>query len=71
MEKTPKGRYQSLYGVVRDLENLSRAVHKKQPVQSTNFEPGRFDLWDEFRLPDVIKLYGRDREISRVVQVKF
>lgn len=90
MEKAPKGRYQSLYGVVSDLEYLLRAVNKRSPVQSNyvrnyysniyvlifnirnlQFVPGKYDLRDEFRLPDIIKLYGRDREITRVVQVLF
>lgn len=65
--KAPGERYQSLYGVVRDLESILNHI-ARLPSQKgadtgalTAFEAGVFDLQDHFRLPD-LKLYGRERE---------
>jgi hypothetical protein len=65
LEKAPNERYQSLYGVIRDFENVALAAQRKAPLDS--FTAGKFDLHDEFNVPEK-KIYGREREISRVVQ---
>eukprot|EP00026_Physarum_polycephalum_P009088 Phypoly_transcript_09199.p1 GENE.Phypoly_transcript_09199~~Phypoly_transcript_09199.p1 ORF type:complete len:416 (+),score=61.75 Phypoly_transcript_09199:100-1347(+) len=65
MGKAPHERYHSLYGVIRDFEFVSRAVQRKVPILS--FAVAQYDLWDQFHIPDT-KLYGRERELSRMAQ---
>eukprot|EP00026_Physarum_polycephalum_P000069 Phypoly_transcript_00069.p1 GENE.Phypoly_transcript_00069~~Phypoly_transcript_00069.p1 ORF type:complete len:1500 (+),score=218.75 Phypoly_transcript_00069:162-4661(+) len=64
MHKSPKDRYQGLYGVIRDLEIILRQFEKKEPI--TFFQVGSFDGEDIFRLPQH-KLYGRDKEIGNAM----
>eukprot|EP00026_Physarum_polycephalum_P000057 Phypoly_transcript_00057.p1 GENE.Phypoly_transcript_00057~~Phypoly_transcript_00057.p1 ORF type:complete len:2589 (+),score=470.61 Phypoly_transcript_00057:138-7904(+) len=61
LAKSPRDRYQSLYGVLHDIEAITAA--RSSPESLKSFVPAKFDLYDEFRLPDV-KLYGRELEIQ-------
>lgn len=64
LNKTPSERYQSLYGVVRDIECIKEA-HNKEGCPLDSFIAGKFDLHNEFRLPE-ITLYGREKEVQVV-----
>jgi predicted ATPase len=65
MDKSPRGRYQSLYGAVRDLESVAAMRSGGRPLAP--FPVATHDQQDEFHLPDA-KLYGRDPETQRIVQ---
>jgi len=59
LEKNAENRYQSIYGLINDLEKLSK-INDRKFLQK--FEAGRKDILDKLQIPE--KLYGREKEIS-------
>ncbi len=65
LEKMPEKRYQSAIGLYHDIKTC--LDHLKHFGQLVDFEVGRQDYSDRFIIPD--KLYGRDREIERLLDL--
>lgn len=60
IEKNAENRYQSIAGIVGDLDECIAAIESGQPL--TDFKPGLHEVTDRFALP--AKLYGREAEIG-------
>lgn len=60
LAKNAEDRYQSAYGLKRDLEACWRQFSATGKIE--NVQVGEFDRSEQFRIPDV--LYGREREIQ-------
>ncbi|MEZ4524315.1 MAG: AAA family ATPase [Desulfobacterales bacterium] len=65
MAKNAQDRYQSACGLITDLEKCLSFV--SEPLSAIGFTPGSQDVSDRFMIPQ--KLYGRSREISRLLQL--
>ena len=63
IEKNAENRYQSAFGICKDLEACIRALSFAVPDE--DFVPGTQDVSDRFSIP--AKLYGRDTEIERLM----
>lgn len=63
MAKNAEDRYQSAWGLKADLEESW--VHWERTGAIARFTLGRFDIPDQFQIPQ--KLYGRDREINQLL----
>lgn len=63
MAKNAEDRYQSAWGLKADLEECW--VQWERTGAITRFTLGRFDIPDQFQIPQ--KLYGRDREINQLL----
>ncbi|KAK4047734.1 hypothetical protein OIV83_005242 [Microbotryomycetes sp. JL201] len=82
LEKTPDARYQTVQGLIFDLEQVLELVRRpKTAVSDTDdsalsivssshptFIIGNVDEAAHFRLPPASRMYGRDREISALRQ---
>lgn len=64
MEKTAEARYQSAFGLERDLERC--ASNYRNFGNIPHFKIGEEDVLDRFRIPE--KLYGREKEIGRLTR---
>ena len=60
LAKTAENRYQSATGLKVDLENCLFQLQTTGKIE--NFIPGQHDRWSQLLIPQ--KLYGRDREVS-------
>jgi predicted ATPase len=63
MAKTPENRYQSIKGLVHDLDYTLDALEKGKPA--TRFETGTRDVSPVFQIPQ--KLYGREKDIRKLI----
>lgn len=61
VKKSPKDRYTTLYGVIRDFERIRDTLRAKAPL--VPFPIAESDMDDIFHLPEN-KLYGREQEIK-------
>ncbi len=61
--KTPEERYQSSFGLMKDLEFCEQLLKEKRIV--SRFMPGQRDILDRFEIPH--KLYGREAEIEMLI----
>ena len=59
LEKSPDQRYQSAYGLLKDLESCLELLEANLPVEIT---PGKHDFNTSLQLSK--KLYGRDKELK-------
>lgn len=64
MRKTCEERYQSLYGLIYDLEECLRQLDEKGAIVS--FRIATEDRYHRFQIPE--KLYGREAEIKTLMQ---
>jgi predicted ATPase/signal transduction histidine kinase len=64
LAKAPEDRYQSAYGLVRDLEASRRQWSQDGRIDA--FELGTQDVASRFQIPS--RLYGRDAEIMAMTQ---
>lgn len=64
MAKNAEDRYQSSFGLKRDLILCLNALIDEQDIE--DFEPGRFDIPVKFNIPE--KLYGREVELTLLKQ---
>ena len=67
MEKTPESRYQSSYGILKDLLKCRQAMDAMIPEDFKNFgfPLAQYDGFSEFKIPK--KLYGRKKEIENLL----
>ena len=63
LAKSPDDRYQSAYGLLRDLEHCHDAWREHRRIDS--FLLGQHDVASRFRIPD--RLYGREAETAELV----
>ncbi|MCG8333314.1 MAG: AAA family ATPase [Proteobacteria bacterium] len=63
MEKSPENRYQSMQGLIKDLETCQRQWAKRGSIEPMKL--GRSDYSDQFQIPQ--KLYGREGEIEALI----
>ncbi len=63
MAKTAEERYQSVWGIKKDLEICLQQLHKFGCI--TDFDLGKEDISDQFYIPQ--KLYGREQERSNLL----
>ena len=61
--KNPEDRYKSVSGLKRDLEKCLIQIENNL---NEDFELGKYDFSGEFCIPQ--KLYGRDKEIQRLIK---
>ncbi len=59
LAKNAEDRYQSSYGLIRDLELVAECLKNRK---SDEFIPGQFDVSERLIIPE--KLYGRENELS-------
>ncbi|KAJ3200415.1 hypothetical protein HDU67_002092, partial [Dinochytrium kinnereticum] len=69
MEKAPENRYQSAFGLLKDLQWIHRTL-KKEPLAKaysilSTMSLGRWDVSTTFTFPEV--LLGRENELERMV----
>ncbi|MBD1821580.1 AAA family ATPase [Cyanobacteria bacterium FACHB-DQ100] len=64
LAKTAEDRYQSALGLKTDLEMCLEMLQSSGTI--SRFKVGEFDLFSQFLIPE--KLYGRDREVSLLMQ---
>lgn len=64
LAKNAESRYQSAYGLQRDLEQCLLQFQKKQRIES--FPLAAFDVPNQLNIPE--KLYHRDKEIEQINQ---
>ena len=64
MQKTAEDRYQSALGLKKDLEKVRIALAQNKPVPG--FPLGMEDISDRLQIPQ--KLYGREKEVERLLQ---
>ncbi|WP_207642419.1 diguanylate cyclase [Pseudobacteroides cellulosolvens] len=64
ISKTVEERYQSAFGLLKDLEFCQENLNKKMSA-ANSFIPGQFDILDRFEIPH--KLYGRENEIEMLI----
>ncbi len=62
LSKNAEGRYKSSIGLKKDLQYCLADARGKG--NSDNFEIGKYDVTDEFQIPE--KLYGRESEIQEL-----
>jgi PAS domain S-box-containing protein len=65
MEKSADDRYQSIVGLLADLEECLSQFKKNGRIVS--FQLARYDFSDKFIIPQ--KLYGRDKEVDKYLNV--
>ncbi|MGE5670143.1 MAG: ATP-binding protein, partial [Fibrobacterota bacterium] len=65
ISKTAEERYQSAYGLLKDLEFCQQNLESSWQFSST-FIPGQKDVLDRFEIPH--KLYGRDAEVDLLIK---
>lgn len=65
LEKTADSRYQSAYGLQRDLETCLTQLSTQGYIET--FALGYFDVSDRFHIP--LKLYGRETELNQLLQI--
>lgn len=63
LEKTPEQRYQSTYGIRRDLQRCLEELVTAGEI--ADFQVARHDVSAKFLIPQ--KLYGREREVESLV----
>lgn len=63
IEKNAENRYQSAVGICKDLDICIASLSGGAAVEE--FVPGRYDVSDRFAIP--AKLYGREEEVSRLM----
>lgn len=63
MDKSADNRYQSAYGILKDLEKCRNDLQKHGNI--VDFDLGKFDVSQKFRIPQ--KLYGRGNEINELL----
>lgn len=63
MAKTAEERYQSAFGLMKDLELCKQLLNEKRSI--SGFIPGQKDIFERFEIPH--KLYGREAEIEMLV----
>ncbi|MDM8536992.1 AAA family ATPase [Desulfobacterales bacterium HSG17] len=66
MAKNAEDRYQSAFGLKRDLEQVLAQVQDTSKDPHT-FELGTHDISGKFQIPQ--KLYGRENELAKLMQV--
>jgi len=64
MSKMAEDRYQSAWGLKADLQKCRAQLEEKGVIEP--FELGFEDISDQFRIPQ--KLYGREKEIGRLLE---
>lgn len=62
MKKTAEARYQSSYGLIKDLEYCIEKLDKPELLEK--FEIGKDDVSQKFQIPQ--KLYGREIELQKL-----
>jgi histidine kinase len=69
MEKNPEARYQSVSGIIRDLEICKRSIANGglELLQGLDLVVGKEDFSGRFQIPE--KLYGREKEISQILEL--
>ncbi|TGN21047.1 protein kinase domain-containing protein [Leptospira idonii] len=67
LEKNPEDRYQTVAGLVSDLERCSQTLSSggEEALDGLKFVPGETDRSTKFQLPK--KLYGRSEEVKQIV----
>lgn len=65
LEKSPENRYQSAYGLLRDLAEAKQNLEHGRSGEP--FRVGRFDRAQTLQLP--ARLYGREAELSKLIDV--
>ncbi len=63
ISKTAENRYQSGYGIIRDLEICLSNLTTIGKIE--NFKVGKYDVSQRFQIPQ--KLYGREKEINQLL----
>lgn len=63
LEKSPQKRYQSVYGLIQDLEKCVEQLQKEKQISLFNL--GEYDVIGMFEKPN--KLFGREQEISQLL----
>ncbi|MBK8393926.1 MAG: AAA family ATPase [Leptospiraceae bacterium] len=66
LEKNPDDRYQSIFGLLYDLEWCRDNLLNSSYLEDIDFLVGKKDIVGKFKVPD--KLYGRTKELSRIVK---
>ena len=64
LEKDPSARYQSDYGLLKDLEICIHAINQRSYPK--NFKVGKYDIARDFQIPN--KLYGRETELKLITR---
>jgi predicted ATPase/GAF domain-containing protein len=64
LSKSVEDRYQSAYGLLKDLEQCQEAFIKKQKIP--NIGLGKYDYIDQFHFP--VKLYGAQKNILKLLK---
>lgn len=64
MSKTAEERYQSAFGLKKDLEYCFLSLKSKKKI--SKFIPGQNDMVDRFEIPH--KLYGREKEVEILIE---
>ncbi|MEG3843843.1 AAA family ATPase, partial [Microcoleus sp. herbarium14] len=65
MAKNAEDRYQSATGLLADLEQCQNQIEKSGTI--SNFIPGQLDALSQLSIPQ--KLYGRETQIAKLLQV--
>ena len=65
LRKSPDERYQSHFGLLKDLEICMDYMH--QPDHTLDFIPGQYDFSRNVEIPD--KLYGREEELLQIMEM--
>ncbi|MFP4219680.1 MAG: AAA family ATPase [Phormidium sp.] len=64
LSKSAEDRYQSAFGLLKDLENCQAQLEQKQTISP--FPLARFDRSADLQIP--AKLYGRESEVARLME---
>ncbi len=64
IEKNPDDRYQSSWGIQKDLENCLQQLKEKGKIN--NFQLATQDIYDNFKISQ--KLYGREKEVNTLLK---
>lgn len=69
MEKNPEARYQSVSGILHDVELCKQALTKNgiDALRKLDIPIGAKDFSGRFQIPE--KLYGREKEISEILDL--
>ncbi|MDZ4728317.1 MAG: serine/threonine-protein kinase PknK, partial [Leptospira sp.] len=67
MKKDPEDRYQSVEGVIYDLEQCKKYLDEKgfEGLKAFEFKIGENDFSGRFQIPE--KLYGRENELNQIL----
>ncbi|WP_291722379.1 AAA family ATPase [Bernardetia sp.] len=65
LRKNAEARYQTAFGLQKDLERLSKAL--KEGKEKIDFQLGTNDITTNFQIPE--KLYGREKEIEKLSKI--